>query len=145
MHDWIQSIWSYEFWKGEFRSFESLKINNKEPKTKFKARYEDCGNTEDEFVDKIMAAWLAAQAAQEEQGQSRKRRAKGGQGGKRGRGKGNYFDFCKTLNYRFNLQGGKNRKPKEIKIPTEFRRYNKSDPMQVPGFNKSHKQLLAAV
>ena len=75
------------------RFYDSQLFLIKNSKTKLKARYEDCGNTEDEFVDKIMAAWLAAQAAQEEQAQSRKRRAKGGQGGKRGRGKGIYIDF----------------------------------------------------
>jgi len=79
---------------------------------RFKARYEDCGNTEDEFVEKLMAAYLASQAEQDKE-QVRKRRAKGGQGGKRGRGK-----------------GGKSRKPKDLKIPTEFRRFDKNDPMQ---------------
>ena len=52
----------------------------------FKARYEECGNTEDEYVAKVMAAYMAAQEQQAEQ--SRKRRAKGGQGGSRGKGKG---------------------------------------------------------
>jgi len=62
-----------------------------------------------------MAAYLASQAEQDKE-QVRKRRAKGGQGGKRGRGK-----------------GGKSRKPKDIKIPTEFRRFDKNDPMQARG------------
>jgi len=54
---------------------------------RFKARYEECGNTEDEYVAKVMAAYMAAQEQQQAE-QSRKRRAKGGQGGSRGKGKG---------------------------------------------------------
>lgn len=79
---------------------------------RFKKRYENCGNTEVEYVAKVMADHAASLKEKEEQ-QVRKRRAKGGQGGSRGRGKGG--------------KGGRNRPPKEAKIPTEFRKYDKSN------------------
>lgn len=79
-----------------------------------------------------MAAYMAAQEAQQAE-QSRKRRAKGGQGGSRGKGKGWWRTIFKILIMVLGGKGGKrkNRPPKEVKIPTEFRRYDKNDPQQV--------------
>ena len=79
---WMQKITRNALrFKVSFMVFCLKKIS-----TFFKARYEECGNTEDEYVAKVMAAYMAAQEQQAEQ--SRKRRAKGGQGGSRGKGKG---------------------------------------------------------
>ena len=75
---------------------------------RFEARFEDCPKTEEEFVAEILAAHNS------DDSERKRREADGnGRGKKGGRGKGN-----------------RNRTPKAARIPTEFRRFDRTNPSQ---------------
>ena len=81
---------------------------------RFETRYENCPKTEEEFVAEILAAAeddTATDTADRKRRQAGEK--KGGKGGKGGRGKGN-----------------RNRTPKAARIPTEFRRFDRTNPSQ---------------
>lgn len=79
---------------------------------RFEARFEDCPKSEEEFVAEVLAAHAEATAG----GDRRRRQAAGGQK-KGGRGKGG-------------KGGNRNRTPKAARIPTEFRRFDRTNPSQ---------------
>jgi hypothetical protein len=86
---------------------------------RFEARFEDCPKSEEEFVAEILAAHAeataTADAADANVAADRKRRQATG-GKKGGRGKGG--------------KGNRNRTPKAARIPTEFRRFDRSNASQ---------------
>ena len=76
---------------------------------RFEARFEDCPKTEEEFVAEI----LAAHNSDDTERKRREADGNSGRGKKGGRGKGN-----------------RNRTPKAARIPTEFRRFDRTNPSQ---------------
>jgi len=78
---------------------------------RFKDRYEDCPKSEAEFVAEVYAELGL------EMPQDRRRRTTGSDSGK-GKGKG-----------KKERKGKRNRMPKAARIPVEFRRYDKTEPI----------------
>jgi hypothetical protein len=84
---------------------------------RFEARFEDCPKSEEEFVAEILAAHAEATAEADAEGGRKRRQA--AQGGKGGRGKGGKGG-----------KGNRNRTPKAARIPTEFRRFDRTNASQ---------------